>query len=117
MIGGSLPTLRNRWDRADGDKATCCFFFQVIHPEALSAGAFARGRGQAANVKAVIADILGHGNEKCILPGQIEAMWARRTSEAGGLLFSAAEIGALNEIAAEAGMPGWEASSLKSASF
>ena len=117
MIGGSLPTLRNRWDRADGDKATCCFFFQVIHPEALSAGAFARGRGQGANVKAVIADILGHGNEKCILPGQIEATWARRSSEAGGLLFTAAEIGALNEIAVEAGLKVWDASSLKSVTF
>ena len=25
------------------------------------------------NVKAVIADIIGHGNDKCLLPGQPEA--------------------------------------------
>src|SRR3984957_15704382 len=38
FIGGSLPTLRSRWAE-DGDKHTCAFFFQVIHPDALSAGA------------------------------------------------------------------------------
>jgi LDH2 family malate/lactate/ureidoglycolate dehydrogenase len=43
FIGGSLPTLRNRWVE-DGDKHTCTFFFQVIHPDALNAGAFAKGR-------------------------------------------------------------------------
>src|ERR1017187_10216242 len=63
FIGGSAPTIRNRWDQARGDKATCCFFFQVIHPEATSGRAFARGRNQAENVAAVVADILGHGNE------------------------------------------------------
>ena len=51
------------------EKHTCAFFFQVIHPEAVSGGAFAQGRDQAANVKAVIEDILGHGNERCLLPG------------------------------------------------
>ncbi len=113
LIGGSLPTLRNRWEKASGDKATCCFFFQVIHPDALNGGAFARGRGQAANVKAVIDDILGHGNEQCILPGQIEATWARHTAAAGGLLFTRAEIDAFNEIAAEASRPKWDPSALK----
>jgi len=111
FIGGSLPTLRNRWDREPGEKHTCSFFFQVIHPEAVSGGAFARGRDQAANVKAVIADILGHGNEKCLLPGQVEAEWARRTAAAGGLLFTAAEIDAFNELALEAGRPLWDAAS------
>jgi LDH2 family malate/lactate/ureidoglycolate dehydrogenase len=113
MIGGSLPTLRNRWDQAEGDKGTCCFFFQVIHPDAVSGGAFAKGRDQAANVKAVIADILGHGNEKCILPGQIEATWARHSAAAGGLLFSRAEIDAMNAIADEAGLTRWDANGLK----
>jgi L-2-hydroxycarboxylate dehydrogenase (NAD+) len=108
FIGGSLPTLRSRWDRAQGDKATCCFFFQVIHPDAVNAGAFARGRDQAANVAAVLADILGHGNEACLLPGQIEASWAKRTAAAGGLLFTRAEIDAFNEIAAEAAQPRWD---------
>ena len=104
FIGGSLPTIRNRPPVA-GEKQTCTFFFQVIHPDALSGGAFARGRDQAANVKAVLADILGHGNEQCMLPGQLEAEFAARSEKAGGLLFSAAEVEALNEIAREAGLP------------
>ncbi len=113
FIGGSIPTLRNRWDQAAGDKGTCCFFFQVIHPDALNAGAFAKGRNQKENVKAVIADILGHGNERCILPGQLEATWARHSAAAGGLLFSAAEVAAFNEIAAEAKQPAWKPESFK----
>jgi LDH2 family malate/lactate/ureidoglycolate dehydrogenase len=110
LIGGSLPTLRSRWDEDPSEKHTCSFFFQVIHPEAVSCGAFAKGRSQAANVKAVIADILGHGNEKCMLPGQLEANWAKRTAAAGGLLFTDAEIEAFNELAAEAGVPPWSRS-------
>ena len=106
FIGGSLPTVRNRWVE-DGDKHTCTFFFQVMHPDALSAGAFARGRSQAENVKAVIADVLGHGNERCMLPGQLEADFARRSVRAGGLLFTPAEIQAFNEVARECGQPGW----------
>jgi L-2-hydroxycarboxylate dehydrogenase (NAD+) len=113
FIGGSLPTLRNRWDRAAGEKASCTFFFQVIHPEALSGGAFARGRSQAENVKAVIADVLGHGNEHCMLPGQLEATWAQKTAAAGGLLFSAAEIEGCNEVAVECGQPRWDSTQFK----
>jgi L-2-hydroxycarboxylate dehydrogenase (NAD+) len=86
----------------------------VIHPEALSAGAFANGRDQAANVKAVIRDVLGHGNERCLLPGQVEADWARRSAEAGGLLFTPAEVEALNELANEAGLARLAASSARS---
>ena len=107
FIGGSLPTLRNRWDREPAEKHACCFFFQVWRPEAMNAGAFALGRDQAANVKAVIADILGHGNEPCMLPGQIEAEAAARSARNGGLLFSEAEIKAFNEIAAECHQPPW----------
>ena len=100
MIGGSLPTLRNRW--ADqSEKHTCAFFFQVIHPEAISGGAFAKGRSQKENVRAVLRDILGHGNEQAMLPGQPEAEWAKKTAAAGGLLFSRAEIDSFNELAAE----------------
>ncbi len=113
FIGGSLPTLRNRWAEAEGDKGTCCFFFQVIHPDAISGGAFAKGRNQSDNVKAVIADVLGHGNEKCMLPGQLEATWAKHVAAAGGLLFSTAEVAAFNEIAAEAKQPTWDAASFK----
>jgi L-2-hydroxycarboxylate dehydrogenase (NAD+) len=63
---------------------------------------FAKGRTQAENVKAVLADILGHGNDACMLPGQLEAEAAARSEKAGGLLFSKAEVDALNEIAHEA---------------
>ena len=113
MIGGSLPTLRSRWGGDPGEKHTCAFFFQAIHPEAISGGAFAKGRDQAANVKAVIGDILGHGNEKCMLPGQVEAEWAKKTADAGGLRFSQAEIDAFGEIAREAGQPAWDPSGFK----
>ncbi len=113
FIGGSLPTLRNRWDREPMEKHSCAFFFQVIHPEALSAGAFAKGRNQAQNIKAVIADILGHGNEKCTLPGQPEADWAKKTAAAGGLLFSKAEVDAFNELATEARQPLWQPGAFK----
>jgi L-2-hydroxycarboxylate dehydrogenase (NAD+) len=114
LIGGSLPTLRSRW-ADDGEKHAPCFYFQVIHPEAMSSGAFAAGRNQAENIKAVIADILGHGNEGCLLPGQIEAEAARRSDQNGGLLFSAKEIEGFNELAAECGYPALALESLKPA--
>lgn len=107
FTGGSLPTVRNRWDRAPEEKHTCTFYFQVIHPEAISGGAFARGRSQVENVKAVLADILGHGNESCLLPGQGEAAYAAKSAAAGGLLFTAAEIQAFHEVADECGRPRW----------
>jgi LDH2 family malate/lactate/ureidoglycolate dehydrogenase len=113
FIGGSLPTIRNRWEKTEGDKGTCCFFFQVIHPDAISGGAFAKGRSQQQNVKAVIQDVLGHGNEKCMLPGQLEAGWAKHSATAGGLLFTKAEIEAFNELAAEAKQPLWDAAAFK----
>ena len=113
FIGGSLPTIRNRWDKTAGDKGTCTFFFQVMHPDAINAGAFAKGRNQQQNVKAVIDDILGHGNEKCMLPGQLEATWAKHTASAGGLLFTQAEIEAFNELAIEAKQPFWQSGAFK----
>ncbi len=112
LIGGSLPTLRSR-AIPEGEKRTCAFYFQVIHPDALSAGAFAKGRDQSGNVKAVIDDILGHGNSHCLLPGQPEAEAAKATAAAGGLLFTAAEIGEFNALARECGLPEWDAAALK----
>jgi L-2-hydroxycarboxylate dehydrogenase (NAD+) len=109
FIGGSLPTLRSR-QAPEGEKRTPAFYFQVIHPDAISGGAFAQGRDQASNVKAVIEDILGHGNEACLLPGQIEARWAQRVDQAGGLLFSEKEIEAFNELAEECGQAKWSVS-------
>ena len=63
----------------------------------------------------LLADVLGHGNEQCMLPGQIEAQAAARSDAAGGLLFSKAEVEALNEIAAEAGVAPFDISTLKTA--
>ena len=115
FIGGSLPTLRSR-EIPEGEKRTPSFYFQVIHPDAVSGGAFACGRDQAQNVKAVIDDILGHGNEKVFLPGQDFAEAAKRSDAAGGLLFSAAEIGEFNELARDVGIAEWDLSNLPKAS-
>jgi L-2-hydroxycarboxylate dehydrogenase (NAD+) len=106
LIGGGLPTLRSRWEK-DGTKQAPCFYFQVIHPDALSAGAFGSGHSQSDNVKAVLADILGHGNEGCILPGQIEADAASDTERNGGLLFTEKEIESFGELATECGEAPW----------
>ena len=106
LIGGSLPTLRSR-PAPEGEKRTCTFYFQVIHPDALNAGAFACGRDQSANVKAVLADIFGHGNEACTLPGQPEAEAAQASARAGGLLFTSAEIAEFNSVAEGLGLPPW----------
>jgi L-2-hydroxycarboxylate dehydrogenase (NAD+) len=114
FIGGSLPTIRSRAVVA-GEKQNCAFFFQVIHPEAISGGAFAGSRNQQDNVKAVLADVLGHGNERCILPGQLEAQAAARSDRAGGLLFSTAEVEALNEIARETGAAEFDVATLPTA--
>lgn len=114
FIGGGLPTVRSRW-KQDEEKHAPVFYFQVIHPDAVSSGVFAHGKNQAANVKAVIQDVLGHGNENCILPGQIEAASAARSEKNGGLLFSEAEIHAFNELAAECGAETWNLADFKPA--
>jgi ureidoglycolate dehydrogenase (NAD+) len=103
-IGGSLPTLRSRWGSAQNEKHTPSFFFQCTRPEALDCGSFAGGRSQSQNVKEVIADILGHGNEASMLPGQPEARAAARSREVGGLLFTIAEIDAFEKMAADGGV-------------
>ena len=105
LIGGSLPTLRSRPDQAAaGEKTTPNFFFQVIHPAAMDCGAFALKRTQVQNLKAVMADILGHGNEKCTLPGQPEHEAAQRSKKANGLLFTDAEVTEIARIAKESGV-------------
>jgi L-2-hydroxycarboxylate dehydrogenase (NAD+) len=105
FIGGSLPTIRNRWDKVSpGEKGTCAFYFQCIRPDAISGDDFAKHRSQQQNVKAVIDDVLGHGNEKSMLPGQIEAESAALSKKHGGLLFTAAEVDAFAAIAKEAGV-------------
>lgn len=113
FIGGSLPTIRSRWGETANEKHTPAFYFQVIHPDAMSGNNFAQGRSQADNVKSVLEDIVGHGNDKCLLPGQIEARSAERSKKNDGLLFSAAEIEALNEIASECGAATLDVADLK----
>jgi hypothetical protein len=49
-----------------------------------------------------------------MLPGQLEAGWARHTAKAGGLLFTKAELEAFNELATEAKLPLWHAEAFKS---
>jgi len=102
--GGSLPTLRSRWGTGPADeKHTPSFFFLALRPEALDCGNFAQGRSQAANVKAVLEDILGHGNRPgSLLPGEPEHRAAERSRKAGGLLFTDAEIAEFVKIAGEA---------------
>ena len=111
-IGGSTPTLRGL-PVPEGEKSSAAFYFQVIHPDAMNAGLFAEGRNQAQNVKAVMDDILGHGNENCLWPGQLEAEAATQTEAAGGLLFTAAELESFAEIAEECGHPAWNLGTLK----
>ena len=115
LIGGSLPTLRGRPILTPGEKNTPVFYFQVIHPDALSGGAFACARTQSANLAAVITDILGHGNSAAMLPGQLEAAARQRSDAAGGLLFTAAEIAEFNELATALGQPPWDLASLATA--
>jgi L-2-hydroxycarboxylate dehydrogenase (NAD+) len=103
-IGGSLPTIRNRWATIPpGEKGTCCFFFQCTRPDALSGGNFAQGRSQKQNVQAILQDILAHGNDKAILPGQLIAHAAALSAKHGGLLFTKAEVEAFVKIAKEVG--------------
>lgn len=104
LIGGSLPTIRGREIADKEEKTTTVFYFQVIHPDALSGSNFAKGRDQIGNLKAVLDDILGHGNEGAMLPGELEAKARKASDEAGGLHFTAAEIAEFNELAKELGV-------------
>jgi len=115
LIGGSLPTHRGRPTNPPTEKTTAAFFFQVMHPEAMSGNAFSGGKSQQENLKAVIDDILGHGNTNAMLPGQIEADFRKRSDSAGGLLFSDAELAEFNEIATGLGRTPWNISSLPEA--
>ncbi|HEX4125867.1 MAG TPA: Ldh family oxidoreductase [Tepidisphaeraceae bacterium] len=104
-IGGSAPTLRGRWNTGPAEeKRTPAFYFQCIRPDALDCEDFVGKRTQQQNVKAVLEDILGHGNDKCILPGQLEARAAAESDRQGGLLFTPAEIDAFADIARAAGV-------------
>ena len=101
--GGSLPTLRNRWQAGAADeKHACTFYFQAIKPDALDCGNFAQKRTQKQNVNAVLQDILGHGNTPgTMLPGELEHRASVRSEKAGGLLFTDAEIAEFEKLAKE----------------
>jgi len=114
-IGGSLPEIRGT-SRGDADeKRGSTFFFQVIHPDAVKGNDFAKGRTQIENVKAVIQDVLGHGNEKCMLPGQPEAKNGELSKKYGGLLFTKAEIDEFAHLAKEVGETPWNPADLQTA--
>jgi L-2-hydroxycarboxylate dehydrogenase (NAD+) len=114
-IGGSLPEIRGTSRGGADEKRGSTFFFQVIHPDAVRGNNFAKGRSQTQNVKAVLADVLGHGNEKCLLPGQPEARNGELSKQYGGLLFTKAEIEEFGHLAQEAGEPAWSLAELKTA--
>jgi L-2-hydroxycarboxylate dehydrogenase (NAD+) len=114
FIGGSTPTLRSK-HLNDNDKHCPCFYFQVIHPDAMSSGVFAHGKSQSDNIKNVLADIFADGNSNCVIPGQIEAQAAVKSETAGGLLFTKAEIESFNELAEECGSASWDLTSFKKA--
>jgi L-2-hydroxycarboxylate dehydrogenase (NAD+) len=117
FIGGGLPQLRGTslgGPALRDEKRSSTFFFQVIHPDAIKGNDYVKGRTQMQNVKAVIADILGHGNEKCLLPGQPEARAGELSKKHGGLLFTKAEIEEFGHLSEEVGEPAWNLGDFKS---
>lgn len=111
-IGGNLPSLRGKPQEGGPHKRTMSFFFQAIHPEALGVGTFADRQEMEKNVAAVLKDILCQGNDKCMLPGQIEAEGAKKSEKYGGLLFTENEIKEFKREFEEAGLK-WDPSCLK----
>ena len=114
FIGGSLPSIRGTARGASGDKRGSTFFFQCIHPDAMRGNDYAFGRTQAENLKACLHDILGPGNESCILPGQLEAEAAKLTDLHGGLLFTPAEVEGFSHLTDELGEPAWKPGDFRS---
>ena len=114
FIGGGLPQIRGTSLGDPKEKHGSTFFFQVIHPDAMKGNDYVKGRSQIQNVKAIIEDVLGHGNEKCLLPGQPEARSGELSKKHGGLLFTKAEIEELSHLAKEVGEPVWNIADFKS---
>ena len=104
FIGGSLPSIRGRLTESPREKNTATFFFQVIHPDAISSNHFGMGRDQIENLKHVLADIL-RGNPQAVIPGQMEAEFRMRSDEAEALLFTADEVAEFNALAASLNQP------------
>lgn len=108
FIGGSLPTVRGTHAKEAGEKYTTSFLFQVVHPDAISGRAFAKGRTQQENIKAVLDDILGHGNTESHLPGFNLSQQRALSKKLGGLLFTPVEMQQFQEIAQECGLQPWD---------
>ena len=98
---GYLPIIRCRLSE-DGKKMSN-FHFRVfvLRP---SARVYAGGRMQSENARAVIEDVLGHGNENCMLSGQMEMEAEARSAKNGGLQVSEAETEAFAGIVEGCGM-------------
>ena len=99
-LGGFVPSLRG----VEADRGAATFYFQAIRPDAISSDRFENAVARDANVKAVIDDILGHGNDGAILPGQLEARAAAESARAGGLLFTQNEVTELARVLSGAGI-------------
>jgi L-2-hydroxycarboxylate dehydrogenase (NAD+) len=106
--GGHLPTVRCHPELCTGEKSGAKtspnFFFQAMRPEAM-AGQFAHGASQSQNVKAVFEDVLGKGNENAKIPGQGRYNARCESERAGGLIFSAAEVSELQQLARQYNCP------------
>ena len=113
FIGGGLPSIRGTAKGNAAEKRGSTFFFQCIHPDALRVHDYALGRTQSENVSACLKDILGPGNEPCLLPGELEAKAARLSDEHGGLLFTKAEIENFAHLTEELGEPAWQPEDFK----
>ena len=60
-------------------------------------------------------DMIRHGNENAMLPGQLEAKARQQSDANGGLLFTAAELAEFNEINRELGRAEWNPETMKKA--
>lgn len=106
-IGGGIPTLRGRFDNFSAEtqsQQSCTFYFQAIHPEALGGTEIGSKIEADQNLKKILEDIRSHGNQDVLFPGELEHRHAERSKKAGGLLFSASEVRALEEIAGNCGI-------------
>lgn len=99
-VGGHLPTRRGRFNKSEkhGEKQSSVFVFKAIHPEALSSNNFALNNSQDSNIKQVIEDILGHGNEGAVLPGWFESVYRKRCEDKKGLIFTKKEYLELEQL-------------------
>ena len=103
-IGGSLPTIRNRWDKVPAGREGHLLLLLPVHParrderRRLRRGPQPERRTSRRSSTTSSATAM----TSACSPGQIEAAGAALSQKHGGLLFTEAEVKALAEIAAEA---------------